>query len=111
VTEMREGKMASLKQRVPEESLGMTVDEITSRWVKEFNLRDRTGVVILEVVPDSPAEEANLQPGDVIREMARKPIRDLKDYQAVMERMHRSRSILLFISRGGQTFYASIKVS
>ncbi len=111
VTEMREEKMASLKQRVPEESLGMTVDEITSRWVKEFNLRDRTGVVILEVVPDSPAEEANLQPGDVIREMARKPVRNLKDYQAAMEKMQRTGSILLFISRGGQTFYTSIKVS
>jgi serine protease Do len=89
----------------------MTVDEIAPQWAKEFNLREKTGVVILEVVPNSPAEEANLQPGDVIKEIARKPIRSLKDYRGTMEKLQGSRSILLFISRGGQTFYTSLKVS
>ena len=112
VAEMDEEKTASRKQRkAPEQDLGMTVDEIAPQWAREFNLREKTGVVILEVAPNSPAEEANLQPGDVIKEVARKPIRNLKDYRGAMEKLQGSGSILLFIGRGGQTFYSSLKVS
>ncbi|RPJ05378.1 MAG: PDZ domain-containing protein, partial [Deltaproteobacteria bacterium] len=110
VAEMDEGKAASRKQRrVPEQDFGMSVDEITPRWAQEFSLRDKTGVVIVEVIPDGPAHEANLQPGDVIKEIARKPVRNLKDYRAILEKMQRSKSVLLFVSRGGQTFYASLR--
>lgn len=111
VAEMEQEKMASLKRKVPEEDFGMVVDEITSERAKEFNLRDRTGVVVIEVAPGSPAEEANLQVGDVIKEIGRKPVRNLKDYQEGIAKMQRNRSILLFINRGGQTFYTSLKIS
>ena len=78
----------------------MTVDEITSRWAKEFNLRERTGVVMIEVAPNSPAEEANLRVGDVIKEIGRRPVRNLKDYQEAWGRQ-RSKSILLFVVEAG----------
>jgi serine protease Do len=110
VAELEEEKGASQKQKVPEQDLGMTVDEITPRWMREFTLKNRQGVVIVEVAPDSPAEEANLRVGDVIEEIGRRPIRSLKDYQEAMVRGQKSKSILLFVSRGGQTFYSSIKV-
>jgi serine protease Do len=110
VAEMEEEKMASLKRKAPEQDLGVTVDEITPRWAKEFNLRDRAGVVVMEVAPNSPAEEANLQVGDVIKEIGRRPVRNLKDYREAVAKMQRSKSILLFVSRGGQTFYASLKM-
>jgi serine protease Do len=111
VAEMEQEKMASLKRKGSEQDFGVVVDEITSERAKEFNLRDRTGVVVIEVAPNSPAEEANLQVGDVIKEIGRMPVRNLKDYQEGMAKAQRSKSILLFISRGGQTFYASIKIS
>ena len=110
VAEMEEEKVASQRQKVSDQDLGITVDEVSSQWMKEFNLKDRQGVVIIEVAPGSPAEEANLQVGDVIKEVGRRPIRRLKDYQEAMAKAQKSRSVLLFVSRGGQTFYSSIKV-
>jgi len=110
VAEMQEEKAVSVKQKHPEQDLGMTVDEITSRRAKEFNLKERAGVVIVEVAPDSPAEEANLRVGDVIKEIGRKTIRSLKDYQEAITKGQKAGSLLLFISREGQTFYTSIKI-
>ena len=89
----------------------MTVDEITPHRVQEFSLKDRTGVVIVEVLEGSPAAEATLRPGDVIKEVARQPVRNLREYGAVLERQQENRPVLLFISRGGRTFYSSLKVS
>jgi len=111
VAEMEQEKMASLKRKTPEQDFGVVVDEITPDRAKELSLRDRTGVVVIEVAPNSPAEEANLQVGDVIKEIGRRPVRNLKDYQEGMAKAQRSKSILLFISRAGQTFYTSIKIS
>ena len=110
VAELEEEKAAALKQKIPEQDLGMTVDEINSRWVREFNLKERAGVVVIEVAPESPAAEADLRAGDVIKEIGRKTIRNLKDYQEAMGIGKKSKSILLFVSRAGQTFYASIRL-
>jgi len=110
VAELEEEKAAALKQKIPEQDLGMTVDEINSRWVREFNLKERAGVVVIEVAPESPAAEADLRAGDVIKEIGRKTIRNLKDYQEAMGKGKKSKSILLFVSRAGQTFYASIRL-
>jgi len=111
VAEMEGEKKASRRQSAPELDLGMTVDEITPRWANEFNLKDRAGVVVIEVAPNSPAEEAGLQAGDVIKEMGRRPVRTLKDYEEGMAKMQKAKSILLFVSRGGQTFYATLRIS
>ena len=111
VAEMEGEKKASRRQSAPELDLGMTVDEITPRWANEFSLKDRAGVVVIEVAPNSPAEEAGLQAGDVIKEMGRRPVRTLKDYEEGMAKMQKAKSILLFVSRGGQTFYATLRIS
>jgi len=112
VAEMDEQKVASRSQRkVSKQDFGMTVDEITPHWVQEFSLKDRTGVVIVEVLEGSPAAEAPLRPGDVIKEIARQPVRNLREYGAALERLQENRPVLLFISRGGRTFYSSLKVS
>lgn len=41
-------------------------------------------VVITDVAPDSPADDAGLQTGDVIREVNKKSVRDLQDYRKAM---------------------------
>jgi serine protease Do len=110
VAEMTEEKLAS-QMYMPEKSLGMTVDDIKPRLVREFNLKDKTGVVVTDIAPDSPVIDAGIKPGDVIKEVNRNPIKNIKDYEAVMDRREKSSPILFLIKRGGQTFYISVKIS
>ena len=52
------------------ESLGLDLAVITPAIRKRFNLADdATGVVVLEVKPDSPAAEKQIRPGDIIRKV------------------------------------------
>jgi len=110
VAEMAEGKIASSLPPT-EESLGMAVDDISPEIMKELKLRDRTGVVVTEVAPGGPADEAGIQPGDVIREVNRVPVSNLKDYGAALKKSGKNKPVLLLIKRGGQTFFVSIAVS
>ncbi|MBI4341591.1 MAG: Do family serine endopeptidase [Candidatus Omnitrophica bacterium] len=64
---------------------GMQVAAITQAMSEQFNVEPGTaGVVVVEVAPNSPADQAGLRPGDVINEINRVRIQTLGDYQKVI---------------------------
>jgi serine protease Do len=46
--------------------LGVTIQELTPALAKEFGLQDIQGALVTDVMEDSPAKKAGLQPRDVI---------------------------------------------
>ena len=57
--------------------LGLTVEQITPDIAEDLGLEQTRGVVITAVAPDGLGDEAGFQPGDIIREINRQPVRDL----------------------------------
>ena len=122
---MRQGKEVDLKVKVeemteqrvasqmggPGQRFGLTVDNIKPEWRRQFKITVPSGVVITDVAQNSPADDAGLQTGDVIREVNKKPVRDLKDYRKAMAQAGGNKAVLFLVNRGSQTFYVSIKVS
>ena len=122
---MRQGKAVDLKVKVeemteqrvasqmgePNQRFGLTVDNIKPAWTKQFKITVHSGVVITDVKQNSPGDDAGLQAGDVIREVNKKPVRDLNDYRKAMVQAGRNKAVLFLVNRGSQTFYVSIKVS
>jgi serine protease Do len=54
--------------RVERAAIGVQVSDVTLDDVARFHLPDRTGAFIAQVVPRSPAEVAQIKPGDVVIE-------------------------------------------
>ena len=46
--------------------LGVSIQGLTQNLAKQFDIKDAKGTLVGEVIPDSPAEKAGLQAGDVI---------------------------------------------
>lgn len=59
---------------------GIEVSSITSDIAKRFNLTSESGVVVIGVEPDSPAERAGIRPGDIIYEINRISVNNADDY-------------------------------
>lgn len=110
VEEMKEEKLAHQMQK-REEKLGMTVDNITPQLAHEFNIKDNAGVVVIDIEPNSLADDAGIETGDIIKEVNRNPVKNIKDYQNIMKNIGKEGSILFLIKRGQQTFYVSVKLS
>lgn len=108
IEELKEERMAS-RPRASRDDLGVAVANITPRLAERLKITDKTGVVVIEVLPGSQADEAGIQPGDLIKEVNRTPVRNVNEYQAAMEKLKKGTPVVLLLKRGGQTFYVSIK--
>jgi serine protease Do len=63
---------------------------------------------VTRVEPESPAAEAGIQPGDVIQEVNRKPVKNVEDFAQKVEKAKDKDSILLFIQRGQNSLFAAV---
>jgi serine protease Do len=122
VTVIREGKELTLNIKIAEmgtsvaaaqaapteERLGITVSNVTPQIMRELRLKSREGVVVTDVASGSPAENAGIQPGDVIREANRVSVNNVKEFEAALTKSGKSKPVLLLLKRGAQTFYLSI---
>ena len=59
---------------------GLEVSAVTPELAERFRVGETKGVIITQVEPGSPADEAGLKVGDLIRELNRQPIHSISDF-------------------------------
>ena len=121
---LRDGKNKEIKVAIgtmPEEkaetpaaeeknSWGLTVQNLTSDLAQRFGWdENERGVVISDIQPGSSAAEAKLRPGDLIQEVNRQKIQNIRDYNQALQKLKKGESLLLLIKRGKNTFYVALK--
>src|SRR2546427_629176 len=90
---------------------GVAVQELDRQTARELGFTKKTqGVVVMDVEPDSPASQAGLTSGDVIREIHRQPVKSLKDYEKITSSLKKDQQVLLLINRKGASLFLTVKV-
>jgi serine protease Do len=106
----------SEKQEVSENSEGVTgalqgvqVQNLSPSLTQELGITKGTsGVVVTSVDSGSPAAAAGLERGDVIQEIDRKPISNVREYRQALAGVH-GQSILLLLGRGDSTRFVVVQ--
>ena len=93
------------------EGLGLSVKEFTPELARRYSLNYEPGVIVLQVKEGGPADEAGIQPGDLIKEINRKPVKDLKSYENLMAAQKKGTPLLLRIKRGDSNLFVSIRMA
>jgi serine protease Do len=109
VVEMTEQRLAQQAGKT-KNVFGFTVDNIKPEWRKQFDIAAKAGVVVIQVEADGLADDAGIEPGDVIREVNKKIIKDLNDFKKAMEQIKSNENVIFLLSRDDQSFYVSIAV-
>ncbi len=108
-----EEKEASAKSQPADvgESLGLQVEAITPEVVRGLRLDNAKGVVVSRVAPDSPAAEAGIQRGDIVREVNRQPVMDIESYTEATSHLAPNAPALFLLERRGNSHYVALKPS
>jgi len=69
------------KGRVTRGWLGVSIQPLTAELAKSFNAKDTKGVLISDVIGESPAAKAGLKPGDILLEFDGKKVEAPADLQ------------------------------
>jgi serine protease Do len=90
------------------ESFGLRVADITPQIARRGELPVERGVVVMDVAYDSPAAEAGIRPGDVLREVNRKPVASVADVRKALGDGEPT-DLLLLVQRGSSTAFHVLK--
>jgi serine protease Do len=89
--------------------LGLAVSDLTADVKQQINAPDQLhGVVIQNVRPASPAEDAGLQPGDVILEVDRRPTTSASQFVDQVHQNSSGKDLLLLVWSKGNASYRTI---
>ena len=95
------------------DALGMSLAKISTELRDKFSIDGSVdGVVVTDVVADSPAAQKGLRVGDVIVEVAQETVKDPKD---VADRVAKAKaagrkSVLMLVDRQGDLRFVAIRL-
>ncbi|QDV41669.1 Periplasmic serine endoprotease DegP precursor [Stieleria neptunia] len=72
--------------KVRRAAIGTTLVELKPRIAKQFNLQPYSGILVYQIIKGSVAEQAGIEPQDVIVEFAGEQVRDSIGLQEAIER-------------------------
>lgn len=93
------------------DQMGLTVRVVTAGDTRELDVpADFRGVVVTGVEPDSAAESANVQTGDVILEINSAKVGSLDEYKRAVASVKKGEIVRLLIKRGKASIYLAFKL-
>jgi len=83
--------------------IGVNIQNISPALAETFGLKERTGALVSDVTPNSPAAKAGLQSGDVIIEVDGKSVADTNELRTVVSQTAPGTKLTLRVQRDGKS--------
>ena len=103
------GEQESKSKEGAELELGLALRPLTRELAQQLGYEGLTGVVIAGVKPDSIAEQANFRPRALIREVDKKPVKNLRDFRKHYGAVKSGKHVLFLLQFERFTQYIAVK--
>ncbi|ELR98972.1 HhoA/HhoB/HtrA family serine endopeptidase [Gloeocapsa sp. PCC 73106] len=106
-------------REVPHPYIGVQMVTITPELAKQNNqdpnspflIPETNGVLVVRVLPDTPAEAAGIRVGDVITKVNNQPITDGSQLQSLVEKVGIDKSLTVSLKRGDRDLDLTVKTA
>jgi serine protease Do len=93
----------------PNGKIGIEIGNLTTEARQQFNVPEQVhGVLVQNVRSGSPADDAGLQPGDVILEVNRKPAESASQFASAVHQDKDGKELLILVWSKGNSSYRTI---
>ncbi len=90
--------------------LGISVATLTPQLAQQLGYQGEQGALIERVQPGSPAENAGLQRGDLIKEVNRRPVNSAEDLVNMVRGLKAGSTAALLVQRQNNTFFVPVQI-
>ncbi len=91
------------------QKLGITVKTLTRELAERFGYQGETGVIVTQVTPGSVAEMAGIRSGTLIKEVNRKLINNVDEFEQAIKQSATKGAVLLLIKDGKIVRYVALE--
>ena len=82
--------------------IGVQVQDLNPDLAEAFGIKNQKGAIVNSVLPDSPAEEAGLLPGDIITSINSKPVKAASDVRNHVGLLPVGEQVMFEVVRDGE---------
>ena len=98
------------KGRVRRPWIGITSMRVTRNLARYYRLPVKEGVIVVQVEPFSPADNAEIRKGDIIEEIDENKVEEPSQISAHINKKHVGDSVTLTINRNGRQIQVSLQL-
>lgn len=91
--------------------LGVSIQPVTPELARQFGIKEEKGVLVGDVVEESPAERAGLRRGDVITEFDGREVNDPSHLRIMAANTPPDRTVIIKLLRDGKPSSLSITIA
>jgi serine protease Do len=105
IAERKETEAEAQSQAPASDELGIRASDLNPETARRLGMdENEKGVLIVAVRPGSKASQAGLQQGDIIREVARKPVQAVAELKAEFGKAKAGEAVPFLVKRGNSGF-------
>jgi serine protease Do len=91
--------------------LGVGIQDITDELAEYYGVKDKKGVLITKVFPGDPADEAGVQPQDIILELNGQTIESTRELTSIIANTDVKDTVRIKILRNGKQKTITVKIA
>ena len=93
-----------------DEKLGVRVQPLTPELARELRVPADSGVVVVGVTEDGPADKAGIRRGDLVLEVNLQPVGGVDELAAAVKKLKAGEVVNLRIRRGSQSIFVPVRI-
>jgi serine protease Do len=90
--------------------LGLEVRPVTPEIARQLNLRTTDGVIVFRVEDGTPAAEAGVQRGDIVKQLNGQTVKTMADFERLTRDMKEGDPLTVLLQRGAMSLYVAFRI-
>ena len=90
--------------------LGLAIENLTDEMAERYDYQDEEGVLVTDVKQGSPAARERIQRGDLIVSVDRKPVKNVGEFNRLVDNLEENQIVLLRLKRRNMSFFRALRV-
>ena len=90
--------------------LGIEVENLTNETARQYGHEGEEGVIVVNVKRNSAPYDGGLREGDLIKQIDRKAVKNISDYNKIINDIKPGESVLMRVKKQNGHYYVSFKM-